>query len=602
MSIYEEEFAPQKPPQIDLTADESADIMSRRATQIGEWLGGGWIEGLFDAALEFVEDGLETLERIVGQIIDIFNNLVITPINSAIQKIKDWWNGLIGWRTDTDTAIVDVSDQAITAADVAAEAAAKASANESDNIRNSFDIATANLALGTKADASSIPKNVPGYVTLNPVEDAVFPRTDLVPIPVGVTGLTANDFGEYGHTHALTDAATDIAWAEPIYVTALGRIDVVYINATRDRIYNTLGFILAAQTIAAGSRANMIVSAYKMGKYSNGLPNGDLTRLWTSGIANAATIPAAFGNTAQDVRFDFGMDVLASQGDWHAVVISQYGAGKTPRNLLGKRTATINAMSGVNPTRLAMTKTGVSEPPTTLAASELDNNSAWIPWACLGQSLGLIKIVLADLFDRANSAALGSNWATYGTGMDIVSGVARCKRIDHGRFTSRKEDYAQAVYVSQLATDSQAASVKIDAFDRTNADLEDNPRAQVAVRANSDMSHSVRVGIRWGLIEIRLYNAANPTGVTMRTTSRTWAVGDVVELRATDDVGTGKTDFTAYVNDVSVLTWPDLLDEASKGPAFRRAAFETASTHRGAIFGYLSIPSVGANEWKARDL
>lgn len=504
--------------------------------------------------------------------------------------------------------IVDISDQAMTASDVAAEAAAKASANESDNIRNSFDIAIANLALGTKADISSIPTNVPGYVTLNPVEDAVFPRTDLVPIPVGVTGFTANDSGEYGHTHALTDADTDIVWAEPVYVTALGRIDVVYINATRDRIYNTIGFIIAAQTIAAGSRANMIVAAYKMGRHSNGLPNGDLTRLWSSGITNAATIPAAFGNAAQDVRFDFGMDVLASQGDWHAVVISQYGAGKTPRNLLGKRTATINAMSGVNPTRLAMTKTGVSEPPTTLAASELDNNSAWIPWACLGQSLGLIQIVLADLFDRANSPSLGSNWATYGTGMDIVAGVARCKRIDHGRFTSRKEDYAQAVYVSQLSTDTMAASVKIDAFDRTNASLEENPRAQVAVRANADMSHSVRIGIRWGLIEIRLYNAANPNGVTKNSTTRTWAADDVVELRATDDVGTGKTDFTAYVTNAATgitdaaLTWPDLFDEASKGPAHRRAAFETASTHRGAIFGYLSIPSVGANEWKARDL
>ena len=34
-AFYEEQFAPQRPPTINLTEDESADIMSRRAKQIG---------------------------------------------------------------------------------------------------------------------------------------------------------------------------------------------------------------------------------------------------------------------------------------------------------------------------------------------------------------------------------------------------------------------------------------------------------------------------------------------------------------------------------------------------------------------------------------
>lgn len=502
----------------------------------------------------------------------------------------------------TEEAAVEAQAVAMTASEDAAVAAALAAANESANIANSTALAEANLALGTKANLTDIPTNVPGWASLNPIEDAVFPHTALEPIPIGLAGRTSSEVGgeNYVHDHNLN--AITIVWAQPIYTTALNRLDIAYINATRARIYNTVGFAIAAQTIAAGSRANMLVTIYKMGKNAFGLPNGELTQIWSSGVGSAATIPAAFGSAADDIRLDLGVDIVAAQGDWFAVVINQYGSGKTPRNLLGKNLATKNAVSGVHPTRLGMTRAGETVPPATLTPAQLDNTSSWIPWMFMGQSLGLVKIALADLFDRANAATLGPNWAVYGTGMDIVSGVARCKRIDHGRFTSRKEDFAQGVYVSQLATDTMAASVKINAFDRTNDDLEDNPRAQVAVRANSDMSHSVRVGIRWGLIEIRLYNAANPTGVTKNSTTRTWASGDVVELRATDDVVTGKTDFTAYVNDVSVLTWPDLSNEASKGPAFRRAAFETASTHRGAIFGYLSIPSVGANEWKARDL
>jgi len=214
----------------------------------------------------------------------------------------------------------------------------------------------------------------------------------------------------------------------------------------------------------------------------------------------------------------------------------------------------------------------------------------------------LIKMNFVDLFDRSNSGALGPNWATYGAGMDIVNGVARCKRINRGNLTSRVEDRSQGVYVSQLATDTMAASGKIDAFDRSHADLEENPRAQVAVRVNADMTRFVSATVRFGMIEIRAYSSANPAGVTKNSTARTWSSGDVLELRATDDVGTGRTDFTAYVNGSPVLSWTDAGNEASKGPAFRRAGFETASTHRGAVFGYLSIPSVGIDEWKAKDL
>lgn len=594
-AFYEEQFAPQRPPAINLTEDESADIMSRRAKQIGDWLGGGWIEGLFDAALDFVEEGLETLERIVGQILDIFNNVVVTPINNLVQGIKDWWNGI--WEPGKGGAVEQAQNQAITATDEAATAAALASANESANIANSTAIAEANLAIGTKAEIEDIPTDVPLYVSLNPVDDAVFPFSDMKPIPTIVNGLTSFDGSEYGHTHYHN---ATITWVEPVYTTAINRLDLGYINATRARIYNTVGFTIAEQN--QPTKATVRVGIYKMDKSAGGFPNGNLNLIWISPLS--ANIQAQFGLGAQDITIDLGVDIVAAKGDIFAVCIVQTGSANTQRNLLGMQIARKNAISGVFPTRLAMTRAGETAPPMTLTPAQLDNTSTWIPWMFMGQSLGLIKLSFVDLFDRADSAALGPNWATYGSGMDIVGGVARCKRINRGNLTNRVEDRSQGVYVSQLATDTMAASGKIDAFDRSHADLEDNPRAQITVRANADMTRGVTVGIRWGLIEIRAYTNANPGGKTMNSAAliSAWSPGDVVELRATDDVVTGKTDFTAYINGNPVLTWPDLDNEASKGPAFRRAAFETASTHRGAIFGYLSIPSVGVNEWKARDL
>lgn len=526
---------------------------------------------------------------IAGMIFDALDGLTFGIFN--LDALADRLRG-------TEQKAVQAQETAKTAVDDAAAAASLAAANEEANIANSTAIAEANLALGTKAGIEDIPTDVPLYVSLNPVDDAVFPFSDMQPIPVGVTGSTEINSGDSGHFHNLIPGEARIVMAEPVYTTAINRLDLGYINATRARIYNTVGFTIAEQN--QPTKATVRVGIYKMGKTASGLADGNLTLIWIS--PTGANIQTQFGLGAQDITIPLGTDIVAAKGDIFAVCIVQTGSANTQRHLLGMQTARKNAISGVFPSRLAMTRAGETAPPMTLTPAQLDNTSTWVPWMFMGQSLGLIKLLFVDLFDRANSSTLGSNWSVYGTGMDIVNGVAQCKRINRGNLTARVEDRSQGVYSSQLATDTMSVSVKIDAFDRSHADTEDNPRAQAAVRSNPDMTRFVAVGIRFGLIEIRAYSATNPAGVTKNSTTRTWANGDVVELRATDDVGTGKTDFTAYVNGSPVLSWTDATSEANKGPAFRRAAFETASTHRGAIISYFSVPSVGVNEWKAKDL
>lgn len=526
---------------------------------------------------------------IAGMIFDALDGLTFGIFN--LDALADRLRG-------TEQKAVQAQETAKTAVDDAAAAASLAAANEEANIANSTAIAEANLALGTKAGIEDIPTDVPLYVSLNPVDDAVFPFSDMQPIPIGVTGSTEINSGDSGHFHNLIPGEARIVMAEPVYTTAINRLDLGYINATRARIYNTVGFTIAEQN--QPTKATVRVGIYKMGKTASGLADGNLTLIWIS--PTGANIQTQFGLGAQDITIPLGTDIVAAKGDIFAVCIVQTGSANTQRHLLGMQTARKNAISGVFPSRLSMTRAGETAPPMTLTPAQLDNTSTWVPWMFMGQSLGLIKLLFVDLFDRANSSTLGSNWSVYGTGMDIINGVAQCKRINRGTLTARVEDRSQGVYSSQLATDTMSVSVKIDAFDRSNADTEDNPRAQAAVRSNPDMTRFVAVGIRFGLIEIRAYSATNPAGVTKNSTTRTWANGDLVELRATDDVGTGKTDFTAYVNGSPVLSWTDATSEASKGAAFRRAAFETASTHRGAIFGYFSVPSVGVNEWKAKDL
>lgn len=50
--------------------------------------------------------GLGNAQTMLQQIADILNGLIVTPINTAVQGVKDWFAGLLGWRTDTDTAVI----------------------------------------------------------------------------------------------------------------------------------------------------------------------------------------------------------------------------------------------------------------------------------------------------------------------------------------------------------------------------------------------------------------------------------------------------------------------------------------------------------------
>ncbi|AWY03849.1 minor tail protein [Gordonia phage Nedarya] len=42
------------------------------------------------------------LSRIVNQIMEIFQGLVVTPVNAAVQGVKDWFMNLVGWRGNTE--------------------------------------------------------------------------------------------------------------------------------------------------------------------------------------------------------------------------------------------------------------------------------------------------------------------------------------------------------------------------------------------------------------------------------------------------------------------------------------------------------------------
>lgn len=524
---------------------------------------------------------------IAGMIFDALDGLTFGIFN--LDALADRLRG-------TEQKAVQAQETAMVAADEAALAAALSAANEEANAAIAWSLAEANQAIGTKADKDDIPTDVPGYVSLNPLEDVTFPRADLVKVPTIANRQTSNEAGDSYHSHSHN---AEITWVAPTHQPYNGRLDIGYINTLRPRIYNTVGWIIAAQAVS--NPASFHVAIYKMEKDADGFPNGRLRTIWVS-PTNAA-IQNTFGGNAQDIRVNLGVDIVAAPGDWYAVALLQLqdSGANVIRNLLGKNLATIPE-SGVHPRRPVMTLGGQSGFPTPIDPQYLDTASDSLPWMCLGQSRGLMKAFLSDLFDRPDQPGLGTNWSVYGVGMKILLHSAVCNRINRGNLTSRQEDRSAGLWSMPYNTESQYVRGRVTGFDRSNASLEDNPRAQLLLRSNSDGNVSVRLGIRWGLIEIRVYNAANPYGITRTSTTFTWLAGQLAELRVTNDPGTGHSIYTAYVDSVPRISWSDQWSENPRGSGFQRAGMETANTHRGALISSISIPSVGFADWEAGDL
>lgn len=51
------------------------------------------------------EDIFGPIQTIVNQILSIVQGLNVTPLNDAVQAFKDWFTGLLGWQSTTDTGI-----------------------------------------------------------------------------------------------------------------------------------------------------------------------------------------------------------------------------------------------------------------------------------------------------------------------------------------------------------------------------------------------------------------------------------------------------------------------------------------------------------------
>lgn len=444
-------------------------------------------------------------------------------------------------------------------------AAALAAQNEANLVAST---ASTTLTLATKADLASVPHNVPGWHSLNPLEDVSFARSEI--IQGYSVQISAGSFGG-ATTITLTDNAGNVEnvyyatiRTEPSFAPASGVLQIVFVNATRDRVYNTVGLVARTNS---GSPAALYVGISKM-DLTSGVPNGNITRLYTSG-----NLSGSITSALSDVRDNLSFDIAASQGDWFAVEILQIvSGGQSLNNIACKVGVAITAVAGQNPARPVMTLSGQSAIPTSITKASMDQSSVTTPWVCLGQQTATTKADYVDLLDRSNSPNLGSNWAPYWFHIGISGNAAAIPGLPNPGGFNTNDQVGGQLYTSQLTTDSQAVIATFGAPATAGAMYTTPQPTTIVLRSNSNMTAYVGAAITGTDIKI-----ITPS-TTLASVANTNNSGDVVEIHCAANV------FTVYINGVAKLTYTDSSNVLPLGASYRFCGFVMHTWAYGADF------------------
>ncbi|NKZ71982.1 hypothetical protein GTA09_21385 [Rhodococcus hoagii] len=174
--------------------------------------------------LQGASDFLHNVDRMLGQLIDVFNG---RPGRDADQRrhrgVIDWFAGLLGFRKNTSET-VDKLDNTVT--------------NQGTIVRGvQGDVTKVKNDLVDKASIADVPNDLPMWQSLNPLEDASFPRIMLNRNVKWVQRPNRERWRQH-HWHGIAVRTA------PFYAPSLGVMELGFIRVPRSRTYNTVGVVV----------------------------------------------------------------------------------------------------------------------------------------------------------------------------------------------------------------------------------------------------------------------------------------------------------------------------------------------------------------------
>ncbi|MDF3308701.1 hypothetical protein P3H15_27160 [Rhodococcus sp. T2V] len=393
-------------------------------------------------------DFLANLDRILQQIVDILRGLVVTPINEAVQGVKDWFADLLGFRSTTTTNVTT----ALTAAEQAQ--------TEVSNIGQS---------VVTVADQVNATIGVPYWISPNPFEDVSFPVCYLIPdrVPATPTGVANGGDGDGSipssgnHSHAVT-----VTTQQPMMTMVNQRLYLIPIRALQNRPYSTQGFV----TDGTAGMGFMFQGVYRVDA-STGLA----TKVYDAGNIKGSLIT---GSTPVHQRLQAPSDIIAQAQENMYLGLLATGGG-TMAKLAATLAMKVIPPAGVFPPVLTGYVDGLSSLPSTISNASIQTDLGFQVWGCLGQPTEAYdpgaQFAYSDSFNRSDGAGYGASWITVGANQGVVGGMA-------GIVSGLHSDGARgALFINPLNTDQQEARMI----------LGDNPNSRgtsLYVRSRNDFS------------------------------------------------------------------------------------------------------------------
>ena len=381
---------------------------------------------ILENALSGFDDLIGGLQTTLNQIGDIFNGLVVTPINNAVAGIKDWFLGFLGFKSETNEGISDANANANTAINIVTTVQQQVTA---------FDVKT----------------NRPSGSTITPLGYPSFSRSQLNMLPADRTGSTnAGDSGSHSHTMLLTrepgKSFTNTSVVSFARITADDAIKLMYFYAK-------------------GSPTSLVARFYRMNAA------GDLSELLGTSGNLAGNILTSY--STQLVTFPD--EALFQYGEYVAMMLTVQGTV----TFAGVELFDPTPLPGFNPVKdgavLATTTPGP-----TVSQSDLNFTSGWVTYVEASRSIGqeIAKRSLVDLYDRPNGLGLGSLYSVMGSGngLGIASNAAA--------WTTLNDGYAHALHTTPLTTTKTRGRITVGSVNTSASER----FAGAIIRSNANRS------------------------------------------------------------------------------------------------------------------
>lgn len=476
---------------------------------------------------------IKLLQSAINQIIDIFNGLVVTPINTAVQGVADWFRDLVGWQDSTESNQQDLANSVWSGA----------TSQPVSEDRTAREVRDAVAAMRARSDALRT-ENELRYRSSVPLSQGLIPGGDTTCSLETVTTDYSNKTLNVSGSSARTDSHDHGAGSYTVYVpnalsprTASGGSSLMAAFRVRsDTPRNVVSFLAAG----VGSLVEAYVS---MWSYDY---DADIWRC----VSTSGNFVNNVGVTFDWVDVVLDQEYTPSMSELMAVRWTVVGAG----DLWVAASAQPRLPAYHSVPYGSVSRFPSTEVPTVGSTVSLTDKAVWssgqIPFAQIAPDLGQVGFEPPPQywFDDFNSDS--NSMYSKLAGATIADG--------HFGFTGTTDRTQTLVYKGQMSTPSYSVEATADTYTTRPAYIRhsctNNGQSGVALEIKND-------GVR--LVTV---SATAATDYTQRVAvSMTPVAGSRWTLSFDDETKI----YTAKMNGAVVLTWADPNNLARRGKGKR---------------------------------